>query len=78
MITGGISIDVIINALEQKGLARTLAEPNLVALSGDTASFLAGGEFPIPVPRHARHGHDRLQAVRRRPRLHADRAAATA
>jgi len=46
----GVSIDVAINALEQKGLARSLAEPNLVALSGDTASFLAGGEFPIPVP----------------------------
>ena len=38
-----------INALEQKGIARSLAEPNLVALSGDTASFLAGGEYPIPV-----------------------------
>ena len=38
-----------LNALEQKGLARSLAEPNLVALSGDTASFLAGGEYPIPV-----------------------------
>jgi pilus assembly protein CpaC len=50
MITGGTTIDVLINALEQKGVARTLAEPNLVALSGDTASFLAGGEFPIPVP----------------------------
>lgn len=38
----------MINALEQKGIARSLAEPNLVALSGDT-SFLAGGEYPIPV-----------------------------
>jgi pilus assembly protein CpaC len=47
---GGLSIDVALNALEQKGLARSLAEPNLVALSGDTASFLAGGEYPIPVP----------------------------
>jgi len=46
---GGLSADVAINALEQKGLARSLAEPNLVALSGDTASFLAGGEYPIPV-----------------------------
>jgi pilus assembly protein CpaC len=46
---GGISANVAINALEQKGLARSLAEPNLVALSGDTASFLAGGEYPIPV-----------------------------
>ena len=50
ILTGGTSIDLIINALEQKGLARSLAEPNLVALSGDTASFLAGGEFPVPVP----------------------------
>ena len=40
---------MLVQALEQKGVARRLAEPNLVALSGDTASFLAGGEFPIPV-----------------------------
>ena len=40
---------MLINALEERGLARSLAEPNLVALSGDTASFLAGGEYPIPV-----------------------------
>ncbi|MEA2938112.1 MAG: pilus assembly protein CpaC [Alphaproteobacteria bacterium] len=50
IMTGGTTIDVLINALEQKGVARTLAEPNLVALSGDTASFLAGGEYPYPVP----------------------------
>jgi pilus assembly protein CpaC len=50
LIAGGLSADVLVNALEQKGMARSLAEPNLVALSGDTASFLAGGEFPIPVP----------------------------
>src|SRR5260221_2139908 len=50
MLAGGIEIDMIINALEQKGVARSLAEPNLVALSGDTASFLAGGEYPVPVP----------------------------
>ncbi len=47
---GNFSVNVALNALEQKGLIRSLAEPNLVALSGDTASFLAGGEFPIPVP----------------------------
>ena len=41
-------LQVAVNALEQKGLARSLAEPNLVALSGDTASFLAGGQIPIP------------------------------
>jgi pilus assembly protein CpaC len=50
LLAGGLSADVLINALEEKGMARNLAEPNLVALSGDTASFLAGGEFPIPVP----------------------------
>jgi pilus assembly protein CpaC len=44
-----VQFDALINALEQKGIIKTLAEPNLVALSGDTASFLAGGEFPIPV-----------------------------
>ncbi|MBB41740.1 MULTISPECIES: type II and III secretion system protein family protein [Hyphomonas] len=46
---GNENIDVRLRALEEKGVIRTLAEPNLVALSGDTASFLAGGEFPIPV-----------------------------
>ncbi len=50
MLAGGMEVDMIINALEQKGIARSLAEPNLVALSGDTASFLAGGEYPVPVP----------------------------
>ncbi len=49
LLEGGNKADVIIQALEQRGLARRLAEPNLVALSGDTASFLAGGEFPFPV-----------------------------
>ncbi|HKM37248.1 MAG TPA: type II and III secretion system protein family protein [Thiopseudomonas sp.] len=39
-----------LNALETSGFAYTLARPSLVALSGQTASFLAGGEFPIPVP----------------------------
>jgi pilus assembly protein CpaC len=46
----GTTIDALITALEEKGLVRRLAEPNLVALSGDTARFLAGGEFPVPVP----------------------------
>jgi pilus assembly protein CpaC len=49
MVSNGMSADALINLLEQKGVARSLAEPNLVALSGDTASFLAGGEYPIPV-----------------------------
>lgn len=47
---GAANIDFQIDALEEDGIIRTLAEPNLVAMSGDTASFLAGGEFPIPVP----------------------------
>jgi len=47
---GTVSIDASLQALEEKGLVRTLARPNLVAVSGETASFLAGGEFPYPVP----------------------------
>ena len=52
ILTGGlgsVSLDATIQALEEKGIIRTLAEPNLVSMSGETASFLAGGEFPIPV-----------------------------
>ena len=45
----GLNFDAALNALETKGAITTLAEPTLVALSGETASFLAGGEFPIPV-----------------------------
>ena len=47
---GGASVGVLLEALESKNLVRTLSEPNLVALSGQEASFLAGGEYPIPVP----------------------------
>jgi len=46
----------ILSVLERKGLARTLAEPSLTALSGQTASFLAGGEFPYPVPQGSANG----------------------
>ena len=49
LLDKGTSVDIIIQALEKRGVARLLAEPNLVAMSGDTASFLAGGEFPFPV-----------------------------
>jgi pilus assembly protein CpaC len=42
-------LDVTIDALESKGLVRRLAEPNLVAMSGDSAEFRAGGEIPIPI-----------------------------
>jgi pilus assembly protein CpaC len=50
IVSGGLSVDVAIKALEDRGMARRLAEPNLIARSGQRASFLAGGEFPIPVP----------------------------
>jgi pilus assembly protein CpaC len=44
-----VELQMFLNALRENGLSRTLAEPNLVAVSGETASFLAGGEVPIPV-----------------------------
>ena len=47
---GRFDITGVIDALETDGLVKTLAEPNLTAKSGASASFLAGGEFPIPVP----------------------------
>ena len=49
ILGNGITPDVLITALEQKKLARRLAEPNLTTLSGQKASFLAGGEFPVPI-----------------------------
>ena len=59
-----------ISAFEQVGLVRTLAEPNLTALSGESAKFLAGGEFPVPAGL-SQNGQVRSQTLRRRPRLHA-------
>ena len=46
---GSLQVGLLLEALEQKGVVRTLAEPNLTALSGQEAKFLAGGEYPIPV-----------------------------
>ncbi|MGA0541658.1 type II and III secretion system protein family protein [Neotabrizicola sp. VNH66] len=46
---GALEFAVLLEALESKGMVRTLAEPNLTALSGQEAKFLAGGEYPIPV-----------------------------
>ena len=45
----GSNFNVTLDALERKGAITTLAEPTLIALSGETASFLAGGDFPVPV-----------------------------
>lgn len=46
---GSTQFGVLLEALESKGVVRTLAEPNLIALSGQEATFLAGGEYPVPV-----------------------------
>ena len=46
---GPNSFTGFLDVLEERGAIRTLAEPTLVAMSGDTADFLAGGEFPVPV-----------------------------
>ncbi len=46
---GSLNIVTALDALERKGVVTTLAEPTLIALSGESASFLAGGEFPVPV-----------------------------
>mgnify|MGYP000305835738 CR=1 FL=1 len=46
---GSVEIGILMQALESKGVVRTLAEPNLTALSGQEAKFLAGGEYPVPV-----------------------------
>jgi pilus assembly protein CpaC len=48
--TGGVTLTSFIDALKEDGLVKILAKPTLVTLSGQEASFLAGGEFPVPVP----------------------------
>jgi pilus assembly protein CpaC len=59
---GRFDLDARLQALEQKGEARILAQPSLVALTGEPASFRAGGELPYPVPQ----SRDRL-AIEFRP-----------
>jgi pilus assembly protein CpaC len=54
--SGNWNFNAVIDALDEEGLISVLAEPNLTALTGETASFLAGGEFPILVPQ----GNDRV------------------
>ncbi len=46
---GGFAIDATLRALERRGALRTLASPTLTAISGGEATFLAGGEYPVPV-----------------------------
>jgi pilus assembly protein CpaC len=50
-LAGGNSLEAVVRAYERTGMIRTLAEPNLTAVSGESAKFLAGGEFPVPVSR---------------------------
>ena len=46
---GGVpSVTATLRAMESAGVVRTLAEPNLTAISGESATFIAGGEFPVP------------------------------
>ena len=47
---GNFDLNYVIDAMDNEGFLSVLAEPNLTALSGETATFLAGGEFPVPVP----------------------------
>jgi len=49
-IAGNPSLTAFLDALKQDGLVKVLAEPTLMALSGQTATFKAGGSFPVPVP----------------------------
>ena len=51
----GSAFNIQLDALERKGAVTTLAQPTLVALSGETASFLAGGEFPVPTVQGEAH-----------------------
>jgi pilus assembly protein CpaC len=60
---GSLEFAVLLEALESKGVVRTLAEPNLSALSGQEAKFLAGGEYPIPVA----SGNDGQIAIEYKP-----------
>lgn len=53
---GGSTWTVFIDALKDQGLVKVLAEPSLITLSGKSADFLAGGEFPIPIPQASAGG----------------------
>ncbi len=81
-LTKGLpSVTATLRAMESAGVVRTLAEPNLTAISGESATFIAGGEFPVPAgysflrPDHARlYDPDQLQEIRYFAQLHAGRA----
>ncbi|MCR6659281.1 MAG: pilus assembly protein N-terminal domain-containing protein [Asticcacaulis sp.] len=74
-LANGTSSDACLEAFEHAGLARTLAEPNLTAVSGESAKFLGRRRIPgADRRRRPGPGHNRVQALWRRPRLHAGRA----
>jgi pilus assembly protein CpaC len=50
LASGNVNIDAVLDALQSNGVLDVLAEPNITAMTGQTASFLAGGEVPVPVP----------------------------
>src|SRR3954468_13897571 len=58
--TSRININNVIDALAEEGLVTILAQPNLTSISGQTASFLAGGEFPIPVSQNSTGGNNTI------------------
>ena len=77
----GNRVNAILRAMERAGVVRTLAEPNLTAISGESANFLAGGEFPILAGYSCDNvtgggtascqPHDPVQEIRHQSRLHA-------
>jgi pilus assembly protein CpaC len=50
IINGSDQFDILMEAIQENGLAKVLAEPTVIARSGESAHFLAGGEIPIPIP----------------------------
>ena len=55
-IRGDVTWNLLLDALKEEGLIKILAEPTLITLSGKEARFLAGGEFPVPVPQSGSFG----------------------
>ena len=64
---GSLQIDAVLDMAESRGLSKTLAEPTLIALSGEKASFLAGGEFPIPISQSSGTGGGNAITVEFKP-----------
>ena len=67
------SVSATLQAMEQAGVIHTLAEPTLTAISGESATFIAGGKFPYPdtAEHPGRRGRISLADIRREPGVHA-------